>query len=49
MCTGSDDASLRIWDPKKAETVHVVTGECFILTFSVEGTFSLTEARNLGF
>lgn len=26
VCTGSDDASLRIWDPKSAQIKHVVRG-----------------------
>lgn len=26
ICTGSDDASLRIWNPKTGENIHVVKG-----------------------
>jgi len=26
ICTGSDDASLRIWNPKSGENIHVVKG-----------------------
>jgi WD40 repeat protein len=26
ICTGSDDASLRIWNPKSGENIHVVRG-----------------------
>ncbi|KAK2987824.1 hypothetical protein RJ640_028485 [Escallonia rubra] len=26
ICTGSDDASLRIWNPKNGENIHVVSG-----------------------
>ncbi|ONM34132.1 transducin family protein / WD-40 repeat family protein [Zea mays] len=26
ICTGSDDASLRIWDPRSAQSRHVVRG-----------------------
>lgn len=29
ICTGSDDATLRIWDPKSAQSIHVVRGEAF--------------------
>lgn len=29
ICTGSDDATLRIWDPKSAQSMHVVRGEAF--------------------
>jgi WD40 repeat protein len=27
ICTGSDDASLRIWDPRSAQSRHVVQGK----------------------
>lgn len=26
ICTGSDDASLRVWNPKTGENIHVVKG-----------------------
>lgn len=26
ICTGSDDATLRIWNPKSGENIHVVKG-----------------------
>ncbi|KAJ0750111.1 putative transcription factor WD40-like family [Helianthus annuus] len=26
ICTGSDDASLRVWNPRTGENIHVVTG-----------------------
>ncbi|KMZ60064.1 hypothetical protein ZOSMA_612G00010 [Zostera marina] len=26
ICTGSDDAILRIWNPNTGETIHVVNG-----------------------
>ncbi|KAI3905159.1 hypothetical protein MKX01_017405, partial [Papaver californicum] len=25
ICTGSDDASLRVWNPKTGENVHVIS------------------------
>lgn len=32
ICTGSDDATLRIWNPKSGESIHVVRGNVnFIL------------------
>lgn len=27
ICTGSDDATLRIWNPNTGETIHVVNGK----------------------
>lgn len=29
ICTGSDDASLRIWNPKTGEIKHVIRGKKF--------------------
>jgi WD40 repeat protein len=26
ICTGSDDATLRIWNPKSGENIHIVQG-----------------------
>lgn len=26
ICTGSDDATMRIWNPKSGEIVHIVRG-----------------------
>lgn len=31
ICSGSDDATLRIWNPKTAENIHVVRGMPFSL------------------
>lgn len=41
ICTGSDDATMRIWNPKSGESIHVVRGKslyvlCFIIiAFSI--------------
>lgn len=29
ICSGSDDATMRIWNPKTAEIIHVVRGMLF--------------------
>lgn len=26
ICTGSDDATMRIWNPKSGESIHVIKG-----------------------
>jgi len=30
ICTGSDDASLRIWNPKTGASIHAVRGIIYI-------------------
>lgn len=34
ICTGSDDATMRIWNPKSGEIVHIVRG--IVFTINVE-------------
>lgn len=31
ICTGADDATLRIWNPKDGKNIHVVEGEYIII------------------
>lgn len=32
ICTGSDDQSLRIWNPKTGQSIHVVRGICSVFS-----------------
>lgn len=33
ICTGSNDATMRIWNPRTAEVIHVVRGMSFSFSF----------------
>nr|XP_009614879.1 angio-associated migratory cell protein-like [Nicotiana tomentosiformis] len=52
ICTRSDDATLRIWDPRSAQSIHVVSGHPYhtegltCLTISVDSTLALTGSKD---
>ncbi|XP_075092098.1 uncharacterized protein LOC107812411 [Nicotiana tabacum] len=52
ICTGSDDATLRIWDPRSAQSIHVVSGHPYhmegltCLTINVDSTLVLTGSKD---
>ncbi|CAN4084703.1 unnamed protein product [Withania somnifera] len=52
VCTGSDDATPRIWDPKSAQSIHVVRGHPYhtegltCLTISSDSTLAFTGSKD---
>lgn len=37
VCSGSDDATLRVWKPQTGETLHVVTGtRLFFFVYQID-------------
>nr|GMD85627.1 angio-associated migratory cell protein [Ipomoea batatas] len=52
ICTGSDDATLRIWNPRSSESIHVVRGHPYhtegltCLAISKDSTLVLTGSKD---
>ncbi|CAH2057561.1 unnamed protein product [Thlaspi arvense] len=52
ICTGSDDATLRIWNPRSGENIHVVKGHPYhtegltCLTITSDSTLALTGSKD---
>ncbi|RDX90165.1 Angio-associated migratory cell protein [Mucuna pruriens] len=52
ICTGSDDATLRIWNPKSGESIHVVQGHPYhtagltCLTINSTSTLALSGSKD---
>ncbi|KAJ0922590.1 putative transcription factor WD40-like family [Helianthus annuus] len=52
ICTGSDDASLRVWNPRTGENIHVVKGHYYhtegltCLTIIADSSLVLTGSKD---
>ncbi|MBA0558602.1 hypothetical protein Golob_015614 [Gossypium lobatum] len=52
ICTGSEDATLRIWNPRSGESIHVVRGFPYhtegltCLSISSDSTFAVTGSKD---